>query len=275
MYWRINKWIVLPLSRMPASYDWKVKWNLSQHKNTHPATAVQSADCELMFPQGNLLGWGLFFLSFKSNAPAFSDPLSRRTLGGHSYLSVAVTFPVTLLLLVEHFKKTIKRENSSILHEWQTPRHQAVMSIDVPRTVWGCHRIRPSSNNDWPTNSWVFRINATNACSNSISLNPERRRPETKECPTNVPWSLMKHSTILSSCSSEIVQYPVTSCSSYSWTRSCSVHRETRNISAILVHVNPDEQNWRGTSSDIESFGQPTLPDFAVCEHPKRKLQAA
>jgi len=140
----------------------------------------------------------------------------------------------------------------------------AIQLIDFPCLLQLC----------WPTNSWVFRINATNACSNSISLKPERRRSETKECPTNVPWSLMKHSTILSSCSSEIVQYPVTSCSSYSWTRRCSVHRESRNISAILVHVNPDEQNWRGTS-DIESFGQPTLPDFAVCEHPKRKLQAA
>ena len=63
----------------------------------------------------------------------------------------------------------------------------------------------------------------------------DRRCPDTKEYPTKVPWSLMKRSTRLSSCPSEIMEKPAISSGPYSTIRRLNVHSETRSIWPILV----------------------------------------
>ena len=76
----------------------------------------------------------------------------------------------------------------------------------------------------------------------------------------------MKRSTRLSSCASEIMEKPVISSSPYSTIRRLNIHRETRSIWAILVHVKPDDLRCRRTSSDIKYLGRPTLPDRKTSE---------
>ena len=148
---------------------------------------------------------------------------------------------VSLLLLVEHFKKTIKREEQSIPPIMTKPHATRLWCPSI------CHKLfGPATEYALLEITTAQRIlefpGSTLAILSLIrsrwTLRPnDRRCRDSKEYPTKVPWSYMKHSTRLSSWAPETMEKPVISSSPYSTIRRLNVHRKTRNIWLILGHV--------------------------------------
>ena len=161
---------------------------------------------------------------------------------------------VSLLLLVEHFKKAIKREKPSI-PPCMTKTHAARLwcpsichKLFGPATEYALLEITTAQRIlEFPGSTlailslirsrWTLRAN-------------DRRCRDSKEYPTKVPWSHMKHSTRFSTYASETTEKPVISSSPYSTIRRLNVHRKTRNIWPILGHVKSDDLRCWRTSSD-------------------------
>lgn len=88
----------------------------------------------------------------------------------------------------------------------------------------------------------------------------ERRCPDINEYPTKFPCVLMNCLTVLSSCSSDKGENPVTSCSPSSATRHCKVQCDTRSILVISVQQRPSDRRLSRTSSGTSSLSRPLSP---------------